>query len=74
MTDLNDRAEFCPPVTLSSEKAPAPSGHAHTRTHRAPAPWDPLTADCRSVSAATLASTTTSPPPAPLIHPDLKRE
>jgi hypothetical protein len=79
MTDLDDRAGLCSPVTLSNEKALSPIrpcvplhpsgfgrlGAAHGRR----------TADCRSRSQpAWPASTTSTLRPAPFVHADLKRE
>jgi len=50
MTDVDDRAGRCSPVTLSNEKAPSPSGHAHIRTRPAATAWRPLTAHARLIA------------------------
>ena len=65
MTDLDHRVGLCSLVTLSNEKAPAPSGHATTRTRPAPAASGPLTADARPIADPV----PTRPGPHPLPRP-----
>jgi hypothetical protein len=79
MTNLDDRAGLCSPVTLSNEKAPAPSGHVLARIHLARAAWGPLTADARPIADPASGRpgrppTTSTPRPPSFVHPDLKWE